>query len=151
MKAKLVMQHMSRDNLGAFVLPLMVMGICCRSALRMGWAMVWGMSVSGMLGDHLACLLAKRSMPYADELKVDRVRVKQYGHVRRCVDITSVVMVIYSSSSSGVTGYVEFSNTCSASRPSRDVGSPTDCIKASWLVRIVLIVALWSTSLGRYM
>ena len=104
MKAKLVMQHMSRDSLGASVLPLIVVGICYKSALRMGWAMVWGMSVSSMLVDHLACLLTKRSRPYAAELKVGRVRVKEYGYVRRCVDITSVVLVIGSSSSSRVTG-----------------------------------------------
>jgi hypothetical protein len=40
MKAMLVMQHISRDSLGACVLPLMVVGICCRSALQMGWEMV---------------------------------------------------------------------------------------------------------------
>ena len=57
-----------------------------------------------MLDDHLACLLARRSRPYAAELKVGRVRVKEYGHVRRCVGITSVVLVIGSSSSYGVTG-----------------------------------------------
>ena len=73
----MVMQHMSRDNLRASVLPLMVMGICCRRALRMGWEMVWGMSVSGMLVDHLACLLARRSRPYAAELEAGRVRVKE--------------------------------------------------------------------------
>ena len=101
MKAKLVM---ARDSLEASVLPLMVVGICCRSALRMGWAMVRGMSVHGMLDVHLACLLARRSRPYAAELKVGRVRVKEYGHMRRCVGITSVVMVIGSSSSSRVTG-----------------------------------------------
>ena len=97
------MLYMSRDSLGAFVLPLMVVGISRRSALRMGWEMVWGTSVSRMLVDHLACLLAKRSRPYAAELKVSSVRVKEYGHVRRCVGITSVVMVIDSSSSSGLT------------------------------------------------
>ena len=57
-----------------------------------------------MFDVHLACLLAKRSMPYAAEQKVGRVRVKEYGHVRRCVAITSVVLVICSSSSSGVNG-----------------------------------------------
>ena len=36
-----------------------------------------------MLVDHLAYLLARRIMPYAAELKVGRVRVKEYGHVRR--------------------------------------------------------------------
>jgi len=47
--------------------------------------------------------------------------------VRRLVGITSVVLVIGSSSSSGVIGWVEFSDTCRASRPSGDVGSPADC------------------------
>ena len=98
------MQHMSRDSLGASVLPLMVVGVCCRNAFRKGWGMDCGMSVSGMLADHLACLLARRSRPYVAELKVGRVTVKEYGHVRRCAGITSVVMVICSSSSSGVAG-----------------------------------------------
>jgi hypothetical protein len=62
------------------------------------------MSVSGMLDDHLACLVAKRSRPYVAELKVSRVRVKEYGHVCRCVGINSVVLVIGSSSSYGLTG-----------------------------------------------
>ena len=44
--------------------------------------MVWGMSASRRFDDHLACLLAKRSMPYAAELNVGRVKVKEYGHVR---------------------------------------------------------------------
>ena len=60
--------------------------------------------MSGMLDDHLACLLARKSMPYAAELKVGRVRVKEYGHVRRCVGIASVLLVMGSSSSFGVTG-----------------------------------------------
>ena len=80
-----------------------------------------------MFDDHIACLLASSS-PYAAELNVGRVRVKEYGHVRSWEGITSIVMVIGSSSSSGLTGYVEFSCTCRASRPSGDVGSPTDCI-----------------------
>jgi hypothetical protein len=105
-KARLVMQHMSRDNLGGSVLPLMVVGACCRSALRKGCEMVCGMSVSRMLEDHLACLLARRSRPYAAELKVGRVRVNEYGHVRRSAGITFVVLVIGLSSSSGVTRYV---------------------------------------------
>ena len=100
------MHHMSRDRLGASVLSLMVVGICRRSALRKGCEMVCGISVDGMLVDHLACLLAQRSRPYVAELEVGRVRVKEYGHVRRCVGITSVVLVIGSSSSSGVTGYI---------------------------------------------
>ncbi len=57
-----------------------------------------------MLDDHRACLLARRSRPYAAELKVGRVMVKEYGHVRRCVGITSIVLVMGSSSSSGLTG-----------------------------------------------
>ena len=97
------MQHMSLDSLGASVLPLMVAGVCCNNTLRMGGAMVCGMRVSGMFAVHLACLLARRR-PYPAELKVGRVRVKEYGHVRMCVDITSVVLVIGSSSDFGVTG-----------------------------------------------
>ncbi len=62
------------------------------------------MTVSRMLDVHLACLLARRSMPYAVEVNVGRVRVKEYGHVRRCVGITSVVLVMGSSLSSGLTG-----------------------------------------------
>ena len=57
-----------------------------------------------MSDDHLACLLARIIMPYAAELKVGRVRVKEHGHVRSCVGITYVVLVIGSSSSSGVNG-----------------------------------------------
>ena len=128
MKARLVMQHVSRDSLVAFVSPLMVINICCRSVVRMGWGMVYGMSVSGMLDDHLACLVVRRSRPYAAELKVGRVRVKEYGYVRSWEGITSVVLVMGSSSSSGHTGYVEFSCTCRASSPSRDVGNPAACI-----------------------
>ena len=60
--------------------------------------------MSGMLDDHLACLLARISRPYAAELKVGRVRVKEYGHVRRCVGIISIVVVMGSSSSFGLTG-----------------------------------------------
>jgi len=62
------------------------------------------MSVSGMLDDHLAYLLAMSSRPYAAELKVGRVRVKDYVHVCRCVGITYVHLVIGSSSISGLTG-----------------------------------------------
>ena len=57
-----------------------------------------------MVDVHLACLLVRRSRPYAAELKVGRIRLKEYGHVRRCVGITLVVLVMGSSSSSGVTG-----------------------------------------------
>ena len=44
--------------------------------------MVWGMSASRKVDDHLACLLARRSRPYDAGLNVGRVRVKEYGHVR---------------------------------------------------------------------
>ena len=104
MKARLVMHHMSRDSFEGSVLPLMVVGICCRSALRMGWGMVWGMRASGIFAAHLACRLVRRSRPYVAELKVGKVRVKEYGHVCSCVGITSVVLVMGSSSSFGVTG-----------------------------------------------
>ena len=98
------MQQMSRESFGGSVLPLMVVGICWRSVLRMGWGMVWGMSASEMLAAHLACLLARSSRPHAAELKVGRVKVDEYGQVRRCVGITSGVLVIGSSSSSGFSG-----------------------------------------------
>jgi hypothetical protein len=62
------------------------------------------MSVSEMPAIHLACLLARRSRPYAVELKVGRVRVNEYGQVRRFVGVTSVVLGLGSSSSSGITG-----------------------------------------------
>ena len=65
-----------------------------------------------MLVDHLACLLAMRSRPQAAELNVGKVNVKEYGHVRSWEGITSVVLVMGSSPSSGRTGYVEFSGTC---------------------------------------
>ena len=65
-----------------------------------------------------------------------RVTVKEYGQVRNWEGITSVVLMVGSLSSSGRTGYVEFSCTCRASRPSRDVGSPADCMFSSWLARI---------------
>ena len=55
--------------------------------------MVCGMSVSGMLDVHLVCLLARRSRPYAAELNVGKFMVKEYGQVRSCVGITSVVLV----------------------------------------------------------
>ena len=143
------MQHMSRDSLAASVLPLMVVGVCYKSAFRKGWGMDCGMSVTGMLANHLACLLARRIRPYAAELKVGRVTVKEYVHVRRCAGITSVVPAIGSSSSFGVTGYVECSCTCMASRHYREVGSPAACIWVSWWVMIEWIVSLWLTSCGR--
>ena len=63
MKARLVMMHMSRDSMGASVLVLIVVGILYSIACRIGGAMVWGISVSGMLIDILVCLLARRNRP----------------------------------------------------------------------------------------
>ena len=57
-----------------------------------------------MVDVHLVCLLARRSRPYAAELNVGRVRVKEYGQVRSCSGITSVMLGMGSSSSSGFTG-----------------------------------------------
>ncbi len=62
--------------------------------------------------------------------------MNEYGQVRNWDGITSVVLVMGSSSSYGCTGYVEFSCTYRASRPSKDVGIPADCMVPSWLVRI---------------
>ena len=80
---------------------------------------------------HMACLLARSSMPYAAEQKVGKVTVKECGQVRSWEGITSVMLVMGSSLSSGRTGYVEFSCTCRASMPSGNVGSPADCIWSS--------------------
>jgi hypothetical protein len=63
MKAGLVMLHVSRESLGAFVLLLIVVGICCSSAWCVGCGMCCGMSAASMLVDHLACLLARSSSP----------------------------------------------------------------------------------------
>ena len=82
------MLQASLDSLGAFVFVRMVVGVCCRFAWRMLWVMTDGMSDSGMLVVHLACLLARRSMPYATVLKVGRVMVKEYGHVLSWEGIT---------------------------------------------------------------
>ena len=57
--------------------------------------------------DNLACLLARSSRSYVVVLNVGRVKVKENGHVCSCEGITLVVLVIGSSSSSGLTGYVE--------------------------------------------
>ena len=70
-------------------------------ALRIDLVMLVGMSASGMLVDHLVCMLARRSNPYPAVLKVGRVVVKEYRQVLSWVGITWVVMVMYSSSSSG--------------------------------------------------
>jgi len=135
-KVVLVMLHVSLEGLGSIVLLLIVVGIWCSRAWRMGCGICCGMSAAGMFVDYLACLLARRSRPYAAELKVGRVTVYEYGHVRSRGGITSVVLVMGSSSSSGRTGYVECSWICMASSPSRDVGSPAVCMASSWLVRI---------------
>ena len=102
----------------------------------MGCGICGGMSAAGMLVDHLACLLAKRSRPYAAKQKVGRVTVTEHGHVRSCGGIASIVLVMGSSSSSGRIGYVEWSCTCMASMPSRVVGCPGDCMALSWLASI---------------
>ena len=70
----------------------MCCGICC------------GMMDAGMVMDHLVCLLASSSRPYAAEQKVGKVTVKEYGQVLNWEGITSVVLVMGSSSSSGCTG-----------------------------------------------
>ena len=87
-----------------------------------------------MLVDHLACLLARRSRPYDVEQNVGKVIVNEYGHARSWNGIISVVLLMGSSSSSGRTGYVEFPWTYRASRPSKDVGSPADCMASSSVV-----------------
>ena len=135
-KAVMVMLQVSLESLGSIVLLLIVVGIWCSRAWRVVCGICCGMSAAGMFVDHLACLLARRSRPYADELKVGRVTVNEYGHVRSWSGIASVVLVMGSSSSYGRTRYVECSWTCMASRASRDVGNPADCMASSWLVRI---------------
>ena len=62
-KVELVMLQVSRDSLGACVLFLIVVGIWCMRALRVGCGICCGMSVAGMFVVHLACLLAKSSRP----------------------------------------------------------------------------------------
>jgi hypothetical protein len=59
----LVMLQASLEYSSAFVFDLIVVGVCCRIAWRMVWVMNAGMRVSGMLVDHLVCLLARRSRP----------------------------------------------------------------------------------------
>ena len=79
-------------------------------------------------------------------LNVGRIKVKEYEHVRSWEGITSVVLVMGSSSSSGRTGYVEFSSTFRASSLSGDVKGPADCLWLSWFLIVDNIVAMWSTS-----
>jgi hypothetical protein len=76
-KAVLVMLHGFLEGLGSTAVPLTVVGIWWSRAWRVGCGICWGMSVAGMLVDHLACLLARRSKPYAAELKVGRVTVNE--------------------------------------------------------------------------
>ena len=135
-KAVLVMLQVSLEGLGSIVLLMMVVGIWWSRAWRKGCGICCGMSAAGMCVDHLARLLARRSIPYVAELNVGRVIVNEYGHVRSWGGIASIVLVMGSSSSSGRTGYVECSWICTASSPSKDVGSPVVCIAARWLVRI---------------
>jgi len=59
----LVMMQTSLEYLGAFVFDLIVVSVCCIIAWRIVWVMSVGMRVSGMLVDHLVCLLARRSRP----------------------------------------------------------------------------------------
>ena len=76
-KAVLVMLHVFLESLGSIVVPLIVVGIWWSRAWRVGCGMCWEMSDVGMLVDHLACLLARRSKPYAAEQKVDRMTVNE--------------------------------------------------------------------------
>ena len=57
------MLQASLESLGVSVLILMVVGVCCRIAWRIVLMMMVGMSESGMLVDHLVCLLARRTSP----------------------------------------------------------------------------------------
>ena len=67
-----------------------------------------GMRESGILVDHLVCLLA-RSCPYAAVLNVGRVMINEYGQVLSWEGVTWGVLGMGSSSYSACTGYVEFS------------------------------------------
>ncbi len=58
-KVGLVMLQVSRESFGASVLLLTVVGICCSNAWRVRCGMCCGMSSTGMMVDHLVCLLAK--------------------------------------------------------------------------------------------
>ena len=91
-KAMLVMLHVFLESLGASVLLLIVVGICCIRAWRVGCGICCGMSAAGMFVDHLAWLLARSSRPKAAEQKVGRVTVKEYGQVRNFEGITFIVL-----------------------------------------------------------
>ena len=60
-KAVLVMLQVSLENMGASVLLLIVVGICCSRAWRVGCGICCGMRSDGMFVDHMACLLARSS------------------------------------------------------------------------------------------
>ena len=103
------MLQASLECLGASVFNLIVVSVCCRIACRMVWVMNMGMRESGMLVDHLVCLLARTNRPYFVVLNVSRVVVNEYGQVLSCEGVTWAVLVMGSSSYSGCTGYVEIS------------------------------------------
>jgi hypothetical protein len=75
------MLQASLESLGASVLVLMMVGVCCRIARRIVRVMMVEMSESEMLVDHRACILARRSRPYATVMKVGRFVVKEYLQV----------------------------------------------------------------------
>ncbi len=62
-KVGLVILQVSLDSLGAYVLLLIVVGILCSKAWRVGCGIFCGMSAAGRFVDHLACLMARRSRP----------------------------------------------------------------------------------------
>ena len=57
------MLQASLEYMSASVLDIIVVSVCCRIDWRVVWVMNVGMSESGMLVDHLACLLARRRWP----------------------------------------------------------------------------------------
>ena len=75
------MLQVSLDSLDVSMFVLMIVGVCRRSAWRIYWVMMVGISESGMLVDHLVCMLARRSSPYDTMLKMGRVVVNEYGQV----------------------------------------------------------------------
>ena len=73
----LVMSHVSLENLRVVVLLLIVVGIWCSRAWRVECGTCCGMSAVGMVVDHMVCLLARWSRPYAAKQKVGRVTVNE--------------------------------------------------------------------------
>ena len=100
------MLQTSLEYMGASMFDLIVVGVYSRIARRMVWVMNVGMRESGMLVDHLICLLARRSRPWAAMLNVGRVMVNEYGQVLSWEGVTWVVLVMGSSSCSGCTEQV---------------------------------------------